>query len=71
MIFQEPLSALSPLQTIGRQMEEVVRIHTDVSSRKAKAHFPGRGWKRSGSRMLPNDCRRIPISFQAVCSSGS
>jgi oligopeptide/dipeptide ABC transporter ATP-binding protein len=37
MIFQEPLSALSPLQTIGRQMEEVVRIHTDVSPRKAKS----------------------------------
>jgi peptide/nickel transport system ATP-binding protein/oligopeptide transport system ATP-binding protein len=36
MIFQEPLSALSPLQTIGRQMEEVVRIHRDVSSREAR-----------------------------------
>lgn len=36
MIFQEPLSALSPLQTIGRQMEEVVRIHTDVSGREAR-----------------------------------
>ena len=36
MIFQEPLSALSPLQTIGRQMEEVVRIHTDVSVREAR-----------------------------------
>jgi peptide/nickel transport system ATP-binding protein/oligopeptide transport system ATP-binding protein len=37
MIFQEPLSALSPLQTIGRQMEEVVRIHTDVSTREARS----------------------------------
>jgi peptide/nickel transport system ATP-binding protein/oligopeptide transport system ATP-binding protein len=36
MIFQEPLSALSPLQTIGRQMEEVVRIHTDVSAGEAR-----------------------------------
>ena len=36
MIFQEPLSALSPLQTIGRQMEEVVRIHTDVSARESR-----------------------------------
>ena len=36
MIFQEPLSALSPLQTIGKQMEEVVRIHTDVSAREAR-----------------------------------
>jgi len=37
MIFQEPLSALSPLQTIGRQMEEAVRIHTNVSSGEAKS----------------------------------
>ena len=36
MIFQEPLSALSPLQTIGRQMEEVVHIHTDVSAQEAR-----------------------------------
>ena len=36
MIFQEPLSALSPLQKIGRQMEEVVRIHEDVSAREAR-----------------------------------
>jgi len=37
MIFKEPLSALSPLQTIGRQMEEAVRIHTNVSSGEAKS----------------------------------
>ncbi len=36
MIFQEPLSALSPLQTIGRQMEEVMRIHTDASVKEAR-----------------------------------
>ncbi|MEK6193930.1 MAG: ABC transporter ATP-binding protein [Deltaproteobacteria bacterium] len=36
MIFQEPQSALSPLQKIGRQMEEVVRIHEDVSAREAR-----------------------------------
>lgn len=28
MIFQEPMSALNPLHTIGQQIEEVVRIHT-------------------------------------------
>ena len=36
MIFQEPLSALSPLQKIGRQMEEVVRIHEDVTATEAR-----------------------------------
>lgn len=28
MIFQEPMSALNPLHTIGNQVEEVVRVHT-------------------------------------------
>ncbi len=36
MIFQEPMSALSPLHTIGSQTAEVVRLHRDVSRREAK-----------------------------------
>jgi len=35
MIFQEPLSALSPLQKIGHQMAEVLRIHTNISVKEA------------------------------------
>ncbi len=37
MIFQEPLSALSPLQRIGRQMVETIQIHKDTSKSKAWA----------------------------------
>jgi peptide/nickel transport system ATP-binding protein len=32
MIFQEPMTALNPLMTIGNQIDEVLRTHTDVSS---------------------------------------
>jgi len=28
MIFQEPMTALNPLHTIGRQLDEILRIHT-------------------------------------------
>ncbi len=31
MVFQEPMSALNPLQPIGRQVAETVRIHTKAS----------------------------------------
>jgi peptide/nickel transport system ATP-binding protein len=30
MIFQEPMSALNPVKTIGRQIEEVLVVHTDL-----------------------------------------
>ena len=31
VVFQEPMSAMDPLMIIGRQVEEVLRIHTDLS----------------------------------------
>ena len=36
MIFQEPMTALNPMQTIGRQVAETIRIHTDKSRREAR-----------------------------------
>ncbi|MDX1430964.1 MAG: ABC transporter ATP-binding protein [Gammaproteobacteria bacterium] len=30
MIFQEPMTALNPLMTIGEQIDEVVEVHTDL-----------------------------------------
>ncbi|MEO6865891.1 MAG: ABC transporter ATP-binding protein [Gemmatimonadaceae bacterium] len=35
MIFQEPMSALNPVLTVGEQIAEVVRVHTDGSRREA------------------------------------
>ena len=36
MIFQEPMTALNPLMTIGRQVAEMVHRHTSVSHRVAR-----------------------------------
>lgn len=36
MIFQEPLSALNPLHKIGRQVEEMLEIHSSIRGKKAK-----------------------------------
>ena len=37
MIFQEPMTALNPLQTIGAQIVEVVRLHDGLGRRAARA----------------------------------
>jgi peptide/nickel transport system ATP-binding protein len=36
MVFQEPMTALNPLKTIGEQVAEGIRLHAGVSSAEAK-----------------------------------
>ena len=36
VVFQEPMSAMDPVMRIGPQVEEVLRIHTDLSAKERK-----------------------------------
>ena len=37
MIFQEPMSSLSPVHTIGNQIGEAIRLHENVTKKEARA----------------------------------
>jgi peptide/nickel transport system ATP-binding protein len=37
MVFQDPMSSLNPVRTIGVQMEEMLRVHLGMTQRKARA----------------------------------
>ncbi|MCC9138522.1 ABC transporter ATP-binding protein [Pontibacter silvestris] len=38
MIFQEPMSSLNPVFTCGKQVAEVLLLHTDISKKEARNH---------------------------------
>ncbi|MFT6446234.1 MAG: peptide/nickel transport system ATP-binding protein [Sulfitobacter pontiacus] len=57
MVFQEPMTALNPVQTIGHQVAETIRIHDKTVSRQAEARQAAETLERVG---LPND--RFPLS---------
>ncbi|MET0425736.1 MAG: ABC transporter ATP-binding protein, partial [Actinoplanes sp.] len=54
MVFQEPLTALSPFHTIGDQIAEVYRIHTGASRRAAR----DRAVEVLGQVHIPDPARR-------------
>jgi peptide/nickel transport system ATP-binding protein len=39
LIFQEPMSSLSPVHTIGSQIVEAIRLHSDLDGRAARARM--------------------------------
>ena len=51
-IFQDPLTSLNPLYTIGQQIIETIRTHLPVSRREAKRarHRAARGSRHPGAR---------------------
>jgi peptide/nickel transport system ATP-binding protein len=57
MVFQEPMTALNPVQTIGAQVTETIRIHDPTMSKKDATHQAAETLARVG---LPQD--RFPLS---------
>ncbi|TEA79355.1 ABC transporter ATP-binding protein [Allopusillimonas ginsengisoli] len=65
MVFQEPMTALNPIQTAGSQIEEVLRLHTDLGAAERRQ----RVLDMLASVHLP-DCERIYASYPHQLSGG-
>ncbi len=67
MVFQDPLSSLHPMYSVGRQIAEAILVHRKVSKDQAWA-VARSGWSRSGSP--PCGSATIRTSSPAACGNG-
>ncbi|MEH3087765.1 MAG: ABC transporter ATP-binding protein [Xylophilus ampelinus] len=65
MVFQEPMTALNPVHRVGRQVEEVLKLHTSLSAPQRRA----RVLRMLEAVRLP-DIERIYASYPHQLSGG-
>jgi peptide/nickel transport system ATP-binding protein len=79
MIFQEPMTSLNPVLTIGRQIGETVRLHQGVSARDAEARAvemltlvgipaPGRRVREYPHQLSGGMRQRVMIAIALACN---
>ena len=69
MIFQEPMSALDPVFTVGHQIAETLRVHTGVSQGRGEASARSTCCAGSASPRRSGASTIIRTSFPAACAS--
>ncbi len=65
MVFQDPMTALNPLKTVGSQIDEAIAVHTDMAKPQRRARI----LERLEAVHLPEP-RRIARSFPHQLSGG-
>ena len=78
MVFQEPMTALNPLQTVGRQIMEPMRVHTSMSRGQARREAlalmervglpdPARRFDTYPHEMSGGQRQRVSIAMALAC----
>ena len=79
MVFQEPMTALSPLHTIGNQVEEALTLHHKKTPKEAKADTeevlklvgfpdPGRAYEMYSFELSGGLRQRAVIAMALICN---
>jgi peptide/nickel transport system ATP-binding protein len=79
MVFQEPMTALSPLHTIGNQIEEALRLHHSMDSKRARKETedilglvgfpdPVAGYERYPFELSGGLRQRAVIAMALICN---
>ena len=69
MIFQDPLSSLNPVLTIGRQITEAIETHKGVSAERREEARRSSCSSWSASRAPPPGSTTTRTSSAAACAS--
>ncbi|MBN9508954.1 MAG: ABC transporter ATP-binding protein [Alphaproteobacteria bacterium] len=79
MIFQSPRTALNPIRKVGRQIEDILRQHANVSSGELRRHAinalarvripdPERRYHAYPFELSGGMCQRVMIAMALACS---